>query len=74
MTKNLWTNSQKVSLTAVNDKKSVIDWMYTIYGTNDKKARLSRWTYMTHHITSHWAHMTQRTHTSHWTHMTQKHV
>ena len=30
-----------------------------------KKARLSRWTYMTHHITSHWAHMTQRTHLIH---------
>ena len=35
--------------------------MCNTLGTNDKKARLSRWTYMTHHITSHWAHMTQRT-------------
>ena len=34
---------------------------HSAHMTQIKKARLSRWTYMTNHITSHWAHMTQRT-------------
>ena len=32
MTEIYGQTCQKVSLTAVNDKKSVIDWMYTICG------------------------------------------
>ena len=84
ITSHLWTcntlstydtNSTYITFGTYDTKNTHITLdtknMCNTLGTNDKKARLSRWTYMTHHITSHWAHMTQRTRLIHWAHMTK---
>merc|ERR1712115_151923 len=70
------TNSTYITFGTYDTKNTHITLdtknMCNTLGTNDKKARLSRWTYMTNHITSHWANMAKGTHATHWPHMTQR--